>query len=444
MIVHVHSSDLRTLREIGLSPDHFDAINRQLYGVFHNDKNAKSIEKLLRFLLCGSEPDLSEIVANGVERKYLTNLVRLKSRLVFSGNILRLAKFEVPEEVGEDFDCLLYEDPDWSLLRTINYLFLSRINPTKKLAVLTSIRNEGINIIEWVAYYRTLGVDSIFVYKNENDDASDGLLELLARNSTIQLIENKTSISGVFKIQQKVFGHALQFLEALWDHEWMLFIDPDEYLLLDERSVGSSVTGLVARFENTLEGSSASGMCVNWKWFPGNGELHRASGLLFDRYNTSRQHAMVKTLSRLRDVTGIRTAHLPRLINGGFLVDSAFRRLVNPMNEVGPVYGLAQINHYWNKSFEEFLCKRIRGKGDREYRDFFMMKDSSSEFVEIVPMNLIAALRAEVLELQKIPGLLKQIQIVEDHFRNTVANFRDEEGRNSRELYQHLVASNRQ
>ena len=85
--------------------------------------------------------------------------------------------------VGTEFDYLAGGPPN--VHRAISH-------PRKRAAVVTSIRNEGVALLEWVAHYRVLGFDTIFIYTNDNTDGSIALLERLAEHGIIRLRWNET------------------------------------------------------------------------------------------------------------------------------------------------------------------------------------------------------------------------------------------------------------
>lgn len=48
--------------------------------------------------------------------------------------------------------------------QVINQIFRKRIKPNRKSCIVTSARNEGIYLLEFIAYYKSLGFDSLFIY----------------------------------------------------------------------------------------------------------------------------------------------------------------------------------------------------------------------------------------------------------------------------------------
>ena len=55
----------------------------------------------------------------------------------------------------------------------------------QKTALVSCMRNEGIFLLEWVAYHQGLGFDAIIVVTNDCTDGSDALAETLADDGQI-------------------------------------------------------------------------------------------------------------------------------------------------------------------------------------------------------------------------------------------------------------------
>ncbi len=56
---------------------------------------------------------------------------------------------------------------------------------------LTSARNEGSYLLDWIAYHRSIGFDHIFIYTNDNTDGSDDLLDRLAYTGAVTWLRNE-------------------------------------------------------------------------------------------------------------------------------------------------------------------------------------------------------------------------------------------------------------
>ncbi|MFN4129742.1 MAG: glycosyltransferase family 2 protein, partial [Paracoccaceae bacterium] len=48
-----------------------------------------------------------------------------------------------------------------------------------RTAIVTTMKNEGPFILEWIAYHRAIGVDDFLIYTNDCTDGTDTMLDLL-------------------------------------------------------------------------------------------------------------------------------------------------------------------------------------------------------------------------------------------------------------------------
>jgi hypothetical protein len=138
--------------------------------------------------------------------------------------------------------------------------------------------------------------------------------------------------------------------------------------------------------------------------------------MVTERYRYSHQSKYVKTIAKLREVTGFRTTHIPRLMNGATLVDGDLKELDNPINEVSPAYGYCQMNHYWNKSFEEFVAKRMRARGIRNYVDFFRWGNAKPGDLDPMPRGILKRIKQEMRLLLHINGVRGEVEEIERQF----------------------------
>lgn len=410
--MHVHTSDLRLLRDLGFSMSSRKELLDMLGGIFHQDKNRQHIEHLVDFVI-GSRSDVPTIEAEGTDSLYLANIVGMCSP---QPSLLHASPI---------YDFLAEAGPEWTLLQTISHLALCNIKPDKKLAIVTSARNEGIHLLEWIAHYRSLGVDSIYIYTNDNNDGSDALLLVLSAIGVINLIFNETQLRARV-IQNKVYNHAISFSPSLWKHERLMFVDIDEMLipLMEPHDAKSLIDQIEAA------NPDLSGVCFNWKWFASDAQMRRIPGLMLEKFKNSAPSDHVKTIVKLRDVTGARTPHMPRLIYGGTLADSKLNVIDNPMNAVTPCYGLGQVNHYWNKSFEEYLAKTARGNSADGDKFFFQWGNMGGDRASLdpVPLPLVERMKLELSRMMSIPEIAECMSRINQSFEQQIASYETEFG----------------
>jgi hypothetical protein len=279
------------------------------------------------------------------------------------------------------------------------------------------MRNEGIIILEWVAHYRALGFDTIIIYTNNNDDGSDDLLLSLHHAGIIKLYKN---IVGPQESPQfKAYRHAFWLSQDVWEHEWITFLDADEFLipLVDGKMV--SIHDYIEHIEHNYQCSAVS---LNWRWFGGECKLERKPGLLSERFRNASWHDHVKTLFKLRDAVDVHI-HCPKLRPDCKVIGGSGKVREWPSHAEEPDGSLGQINHYWNRSFQEFYAKRQRGRGaderaPRPWSLFFSWAYEDATPDPYPDHRHIERVYTELKSLRKIRAIRRARRAVERHFRH--------------------------
>jgi Glycosyl transferase family 2 len=323
--------------------------------------------------------------------------------------------------------------PGWSLMFFLNHLALSQIKPRRRTAVVGTLRNDGIYILEWIAHYKALGFEHLFLYTNDNSDGSDALLSLLAEQGIITLIENQLGEKA--DPEPKAFGHAIHLLQETRDFEWLLFIDSDEYLV-PAPLYKNNINHVISALEKAYPDGKTAAICYDWRWYVSDMALTRTPGLLSERFEHARPHWLTKTMARLPDLMSMRCQHHPEVRPGYRVVDSTLQPI--DMTQIWqrktPVYEGGQMNHYWPKSFEEFVVKKARGASltlqtnifDRPYDKFFLWNERHTPNNYYPPdPNLIAAVHREIAALRGLPGVAALADNIDRNFSQFVAKITD-------------------
>lgn len=313
-----------------------------------------------------------------------------------------------PTSIGLEFDFLAGRD--W----VIDY------PPTKRICVVATVRNEGVGLLEWVAHYRVLGFDAIVVYSNDNTDHSEDLLSALANSDVIHLCWNVVAPSR--PAQVKAYRHAFWCNSEVAQHEWVFPLDADEFLIpCIEGQPATNVRDWLSVIEQSHAPSAIS---LNWKWFSGDGSFEKADGLCMERFREAKGQEWVKTAFKIRDAVDITHSHGPVLRPTLKRIDGNGDP-AGPRFKVTPVFRYGQINHYWNKSFEEFFIRKHRGYGSepsavqRAYADFFQWGRQRPDSPEPWPTpSFIGQVKDEMARLRDLPGVV-------DAERKTQARFRE-------------------
>ncbi len=261
----------------------------------------------------------------------------------------------------------------WGAAHTIHHIIRRSIKPSKKICLITSARNEGPYLLEFIAYYKILGIDDIFIYSNDNDDGSDELLSVLAKKNIIKYIANKQESGGA---QAKSFGHALSVNLDILNYEWSLIIDVDEFLWLNPTKFNSIIDFI--DYHNRLGSQS---IFINWIYAGSNGHINFRPELSLKRfeYCTSEPLEVGKNLFKPQ-IAYSSYCHYPHSLNHFAIHRTHSSGKI--LNEYPLYCGLneyanskitdvsnASIIHFFTKSLEEFIIKCSRNAGGSEKKD---------------------------------------------------------------------------
>lgn len=263
------------------------------------------------------------------------------------------------------------------------FLGVSSKTMTKEKYILVSaMKNEAPFLLEWVAYHRAIGFDTIIIYSNPSDDGTEELLEALD-SSGIITHRRSTPPSGVSaQNHMAVLFNSEGFLK---NGDWCIWLDGDEFLNVHVKA--RTVQDLAAAM------NGKQGLLVPWRLFGNSGLSHFPGRQISAEFTGAAKvdyfyNRHIKTFFKFDDgIVGLgpNCIHRPKLVrdrwkasdflNGqGKILDISDIRHVRWLNgedsgknwgvrmkEHG--YALAQINHYIVRTPEFFLLKQSRGRG---------------------------------------------------------------------------------
>lgn len=235
------------------------------------------------------------------------------------------------------------------------------------IALMSCMRNEGIHILEWLAYHRVIGFGPIVICSNDCDDGSDGLLDLLSHHGQIDHLPNPLQPGE--PPQRRGIDRALAHLKDS-PADWLAHLDSDEFLNIAPGA--GPVHDLIARAED------AHTIALPWRMFGDNGHATWPGETLrsFTACEAAPDPATVKfkSLFRHRDFASA-SDHMPTQprIETPLAVNTAGEPLSSaplfgqPTSRYKPVElalrGGAVVNHYATRSTDTFLLKQARGRG---------------------------------------------------------------------------------
>ncbi|WP_298837147.1 glycosyltransferase family 2 protein [uncultured Roseobacter sp.] len=242
---------------------------------------------------------------------------------------------------------------------------------TGQTLLLSTVRDEGPYILEWLAYHRAIGFDRFLIYTNDCRDGSDLMLDRLAALGEVVHERNVVLKRGPQKSAYKAAMQHPEYLRA----DWVFAGDADEFLNI--RAGKGMLADLIAAYPK------ADAIPVTWRLFSHGGQEALPVGLITETLIDAQPAAwrggdkgrFVKSLFRPHPDMKRIGSHAPVYEDaagpgirwGAPWLDVAGetdpRR---PMKVFG--YETAQVNHYAVRTVDSFLLKRDRG-------DVNLMKD---------------------------------------------------------------------
>ncbi|MFB9943297.1 glycosyltransferase family 2 protein [Gluconobacter oxydans] len=331
-----------------------------------------------------------------------------------------------------------------------------KVTPTRGPAILACVRNEGIYLLEWIAYHRAIGIEWFFLYSNDNDDQSDDILRTLSEQGIITWVNNP--IKPGKAAQHKAYGHALSIVPDILDFSWVQVLDGDEFLALDPERFSNLQDYLLWTETHPVDAIS-----LNWR-FVASEPLPEGEETLFRDPLTMRNSRFVRhdvigdpgsrlVKSMFRPAQVIQSqAHYPvasyRYSTTMCLSDGTPHTWQSPPAGVPSSAAFADhiifekigIYHYFYKSPEEWMWKSSRNRGDNpskqglDLRNFvdgwtgnFMSQISddmrSGEDQWMAPRR--APFLSELENLKNLPGMMQVLQNIYTSYRERSALIRN-------------------
>jgi len=294
-----------------------------------------------------------------------------------------------------------------------------RIDPgANRTAIVTTMKNEGPFILDWLAYHRAIGVQDFLIYTNDCTDGTDRMLALLEERGIVQHRDNPYRAMGL-KPQHAAL-QAAPDEPVVHAADWLICMDVDEYL-----NIKAGDGTLTALFQ-AMDGANM--ISCTWRLF-GNADIHAfADAPVIGQFTrcaaemTRKPHQAwgFKTLFRNAGFFRKLGVHRPKGLTPQLLdriawVNGSGRPLPREMyrsawrstaETVG--YDLVQLNHYAVRSAKSFLVKRDRGRVNHVERDqglayWFRMNHNAEEDRSI--LRMIPAMETERARLLADPAI---------------------------------------
>lgn len=266
-----------------------------------------------------------------------------------------------------------------------------------RVLLVSTLRDEGPHLLEWIAHHRGIGVTDFLLFSNDCSDGTDAMLDALAPVGVVHLRN------------QPEQGKSLQWsaLKAAWQHPlrksaaYILGIDCDEFVNL--RAPFLTLPDLIAAM------GQADAITLPWRLFGHNGIADLTDAPTTRQFTRAAPPdcaypvgaTQFKTLFRVKGPFRQIGVHRPRakpgqgvarwLDGSGRALPPDFAQNDKRINLFGSggAFDWVQLNHYSLRSAQSFLLKSLRGLPNRRgksidltywvERNFNCVEDTSIE-----------------------------------------------------------------
>jgi hypothetical protein len=206
-----------------------------------------------------------------------------------------------------------------------------------KVALVCVAKWEDHYLEEWLDYNYKLGFDKIIMYQNDwTTDVERPFLEK-------RIWDGKS-------VQLAIYN---SFLRDNTEYDWIAFMDCDEFIVLKKHN---NIKEFIEEYQDRTKV-----IRLNWYIFGSGGVVNRYCNSLISMFKKRKsipdQHIKVLVHGKSNI-----TMQLPHNTTGPSM-DTNGQTFMGPFNSNGPM-DVAYINHYHNKTKEDWLTRCVRGRVD--------------------------------------------------------------------------------
>lgn len=244
-------------------------------------------------------------------------------------------------------------------------------NKTYMTLLICICKNENDHMVEFIEYYKQLGVSQICIIDNNDFDGEriDDLVQKYVDEGFV-IVEN---YRGQKRPQMRAYTECYRKYHTKFD--WVMFFDFDEYLTFTEDKTISEYLGRPC-FENF------NMIHINWQIYNDNGYTHKQKGTLIDTFTTPipfdlkleyeiPENNHVKSIIRggYEQLSFTLNPHTPSYLDLKCCNNAGVE--CSPQSPFCPYdFSLAYLKHFNTKSTEEYIAKLKRGFADLERTNY--------------------------------------------------------------------------
>lgn len=223
------------------------------------------------------------------------------------------------------------------------------------------IRDENEYLEEWLRWHIGQGVEHFYIYDHDSKQPVKEFIEELG----VQISEKITIIEWKGKhadAQPDAYNNCLNRFRG--ESRWIGFIDADEHVRVN---TGQTLPEFLRAYEEY------AGVFANWITYSAGGQIKEKPGPLRKRFQKECHEdwwldKAGKVIIQPYYMTDI-VIHNGRAADGFYVVDAHGEKVYNySLTDSHPTVDLICVDHYYTKSYEEWIKKLRRGSGHAKYR----------------------------------------------------------------------------
>ena len=219
------------------------------------------------------------------------------------------------------------------------------------VGIVAIARKEHDYLQEFIQYHRMVGVSAFYIYDNGLED-DEPLAVTLADEADCRVVPFPGDV-----MQLEAYSHFIAAVMPAAKEEWFAFIDVDEFIVPAKHA---SIPAFLEEYGHL------GAIGLNWRMFGADGHVRKPDGWTTQNYVRSTFHKLIKTLAH-RSMLAAPVTDIHNLGSTCRRLDGTL--IGEPFSEVDNT-DVIRLNHYFCKSWSEFLAKVDRGRADvTEKRD---------------------------------------------------------------------------
>lgn len=240
-------------------------------------------------------------------------------------------------------------------------------------AICALAKNEEPYLKEWLDHHYTIGFDHIYLIDNNDKPGLRAFLASYLDKAILTIID----FHGIKPSNQSA---AYEYCLANYAKEtrWMAFIDIDEFIVLNR---DKNIQKFLERY------ISFPSVLMNWVMYGSNSQILTNRGGVKERFPLPATEGQAiesmnkcfKSIIQTMVYTSFADCSLRSAHRWSFPIYNEHRKLVvGESSNHSTDY--IQLNHYWSKSYEEFINRCKRGEtigGNKNKMDFFKVNPLS-------------------------------------------------------------------